>query len=188
MRSPHRVRLRRGVHPLPIRLLHWAVASAVLAEFLLAVARMQVESGGSRQALLAWHQPLGLLIGAITLARLGVRLRWRLAAWQGARWMAWASALLHGASYLLLLSLPALGLALANARGHAVSLPLIGALPTLWPRDLDLAETLEDWHATLAWTLLGLITLHAAAAAWHQWVRRDGLLGSMWRTRPDSSL
>lgn len=183
MRHPAPTRLRHGTHPALVRVLHWAVAAAVLAEFLLALGRMSTESASLRALLLGWHQPLGLLIGAATLARVGVRLRVRLAEWQGTRLVAWSSALLHGLTYALLLALPALGLALANARGHAVSLPGLGAIPALLGRDLDLADTLEDWHATLAWTLLGLVALHVAAAAWHQWVRRDGLLDAMWPRR-----
>lgn len=180
MRRPTASPLRHGRHPVWIQALHWAVATAVLAEFLFALARMGSESTSTRAALLAWHQPLGLLIGAATVARLGVRLRLRLAEWQGTRLLAWVSSALHGLSYLLLLALPLLGLALTNARGHAVTLPGLGPLPRLLPRDLDLADTLEALHGTLAWTLLGLIAVHVAAAAWHQWVRRDGLLNAMW--------
>jgi cytochrome b561 len=185
MRHPDPVRLRHGAHPAAIRALHWAVAAAVLAEFALALARMATDTASLRGLLLAWHQPLGLLIAAATLARLGVRLRQRLAAWQGpvSRALAWGSAATHGLSYLLLLSLPALGLALTNARGHAVTVPGLGALPRLLPRDLALADTLEDWHGNLAWLLLALIGLHVAAAIWHQWVRRDGLLEAMWPRR-----
>ena len=176
-------RLRHGPHPALVRALHWAVAAAVLAEFLLALGRMGTDSTPLRATLLAWHQPLGLLIGAATLARLGVRLRVRLAAWRGSRLVAWGSSAIHALSYGLLLALPALGLALTNARGHAIALPGLGALPPLLGRDLDLADTLEDWHGALAWTLLALIALHVAAAAWHQWVRRDGLLDAMWPRR-----
>lgn len=183
MRHPISTRLLRGPHPSLVRSLHWAVAGAVLVEFLLAVARMGTESTSLRATWLGWHQPLGLLIGAVTLARLGVRLRVRLSEWQGSRMMAWASALMHALSYVLLLALPALGLALTNARGHAVSLPGLGHLPVLFARDLDLADSLEDWHAALAWTFLALIAVHIAAAAWHQWVRRDGLLDAMWPRR-----
>lgn len=183
MRSAVPARLRLGVHPVPIRALHWGIAAAVLAEFLLALARMTTESTSLRAALLAWHQPLGLLIGALTLARLGARLRLRLSVWQGSRVLALGSTLIHALSYVLLLSLPVLGLALANARGLAPSLPLLGPLPRLLGRDLDLADTLEDAHGTAAWALLALIALHVVAAAWHQWVRRDGLLDAMWPSR-----
>jgi cytochrome b561 len=64
-----------------------------------------------------------------------------------------------------------------------VGLPGLGHLPALIGRDLDLADTLEDWHSALAWTLLALIALHVAAALWHQYIRRDGLLDAMWPRR-----
>jgi cytochrome b561 len=178
--------MRQGAHPTAIRALHWAVAAAVLAEFGLALARMAAESTSLRHTLLAFHQPLGLLIGAATLLRAGVRLRLGLAQWQEPvpRAVGWASAAVHGLSYVLLLSLPMLGLALANAHGHAVTLPGLGALPALLPADPDLADSLEEWHGRLAWLLAALIGLHVAAAGWHQWVRRDGLLDAMWHRGP----
>lgn len=177
--------LRRGAHPAAVRSLHWVMAAAVLVEFALALARMAAEPASLRSVLLSWHEPVGLLIGALTLVRVGVRLQWRLAAWNGpvSRSMAWGSAAVHGISYLLMLGLPILGWALVNARGHAVALPGLGALPRLLPSDPDLADTLQDWHGDLAWVLLGLIGVHVAAAAWHQWMCRDGLLYAMWPRR-----
>jgi cytochrome b561 len=154
-------------------------------EFGLALVRMASESSSVRAALLALHEPLGLLIAAAMLARIGARLRLGLAAWTTPVPTAvkWISAAVHGLAYLLLLSLPALGLALVNARGHAVALPGLGALAPLLHRDLDLADALEDWHGRLAWLLLGVIAAHVAAACWHHWIRRDGLMHAIWPRR-----
>jgi len=38
----------------------------------------------------------------------------------------------------------------------------------------------EDIHGYLAYTLLGLASLHALAALWHHFLRRDGVLQRMW--------
>lgn len=38
----------------------------------------------------------------------------------------------------------------------------------------------ENIHGYLAYTLFGLIGLHVLAVAWHQIVRRDGVLRRMW--------
>jgi len=38
----------------------------------------------------------------------------------------------------------------------------------------------EDIHGYLAYTLFTVAGLHALAALWHQFVRRDGLLSRMW--------
>ena len=52
-------------------------------------------------------------------------------------------------------------------------------LPPLVAPDDELADTLADWHAWSAWSLVALIGVHAAAALWHHFVRRDGVLNSM---------
>ena len=41
---------------------------------------------------------------------------------------------------------------------------------------VDLAEATGRRHETLAWTLLGIAALHACAALWHRFVRRDAVL------------
>lgn len=41
----------------------------------------------------------------------------------------------------------------------------------------------EDIHGYLAYALFALAGLHAAAALWHRFFLRDGVLGRMWPTR-----
>ena len=38
----------------------------------------------------------------------------------------------------------------------------------------------EDIHGYLAYTLFTVASLHALAALWHQFIRRDGVLRRMW--------
>jgi cytochrome b561 len=171
----------RSAHPALIRTLHWLTLGVLLLAFGLVLLRDGLESSGVRQLTLNLHRYVGLLAWAVTLLRLGVRSRLPLAGTQKAapRWQQWAASAMHGALYLFLLALPFLGLALTNARGQGVTLPLIGSLPA-WPeKDLDLADMLESWHATAAWTLAAMVGAHAAIALWHHRVRRDGVLLAM---------
>jgi cytochrome b561 len=46
------------------------------------------------------------------------------------------------------------------------------------PADFDVYPTFL-MHGTLAILLCGLIVLHVTAALWHQFLRKDGLLGRM---------
>jgi cytochrome b561 len=169
-------------HPRPLIASHWATVLLLLAVFGLALARELVEDKATRDALLQWHRQCGLAAGLLTLLRLQLRTRWPLAptgeaagAWQ--QRAAWA---VHVLMYALLLALPLLGWLLTNARGQGVRLPLLGALPVLLQRDLDLADQLEDWHGAAGWALAALVALHMAAALWHHWVRRDRVLAAMW--------
>ncbi len=92
----------------------------------------------------------------------------------------------HLVLYGLLLAMPLLGWALANAHGHAVRVPGMFLLPELVAADPDLAESIESWHVGLSWVLVATVVSHVAAAAFHHLVRRDGVLRSMlpvWRQR-----
>ena len=64
---------------------------------------------------------------------------------------------------------------------HGVALTFLGSvpLPKLLPADSELADTLTDYHVWLAWGLLALVMAHAAAAIWHHFGRRDGVLRAM---------
>ena len=41
-------------------------------------------------------------------------------------------------------------------------------------------DPMEQVHKNLAFLLIGLVVLHALAALWHQFIKRDGLLWRMW--------
>lgn len=168
-------------HPKPIVVGHWVTAVLLLIAFGLVLSRAWIDDKTARTLLLQGHRMAGLLIGSLAILRLVLRSRFSLArpvmltAWQ--RWM---SRLVQVLMYALLVSLPLLGWLLTNARGQPVNLPLLGSLPLLTPRDLDLADTVELVHTWAAWALLALIALHGSAAAWHHHIRRDGVLAAMW--------
>ena len=169
------------VHPAVIRGLHWATLAALVATFAAILLREGVESKDLRMWTMNLHRYLGLAVWALTCLRLIVRSRLPLADTQALAplWQRWAASATHGLMYLFLLGLPLLGLALANAGGHSLVLPLVGALPA-WPaKDLDLADTLQEWHGLAAWSLLALAGAHAAVALWHHHVVRDGVLLAM---------
>ena len=68
-------------------------------------------------------------------------------------------------------------LAAANhALLYLVTGGMVGSGALHWYAGVDAAAR---WHGNLKWALAGLVALHAAAAAWHALVRRDGILRSM---------
>jgi cytochrome b561 len=64
---------------------------------------------------------------------------------------------------------------------HGISLHFLGVihLPQLVAADSELADTLSDYHIWLSWVLLALVSMHAGAALWHHFVRRDAVLAAM---------
>lgn len=169
----------------PQSALHWLAGGLLVAVFLLAWSHDWVDARATRRALLLWHTWLGLSVLGVALLRVLLRL-WLpapapMAAPVAQRWLASA---LHTGLYLVMLSLPVLGLLLLNAKGHELALPGGWTLPAWIPANEDLEERLADLHEAGAWLLLGAVGLHVAAALWHHWVLKDNALARITRALP----
>jgi len=114
-----------------------------------------------------------------------LRLSWRVT---GARFPAFpasmtsiqrvAARLSEYALYALLLIQPATGLAQTLLRGRPFE--LFGwSVPAVLPKHLGYARLFHGVHELGAWCLIGLVSLHAAAALFHHFVRRDDVLEAM---------
>jgi cytochrome b561 len=161
--------------------LHWFSVLALLAGIGLVLAHDGVESRSLAHGLVDVHRQVGVAILLAGVLRAVLGLAWRTGRVNGEglpRSQRLLRAATHALLYLGLVATPLLGWLLTNARGQ--SLRFLGLpLPTLLARDRDLADSLEGWHQTLAWSLVVLAALHAAVALWHHFARRDGVLASM---------
>ena len=168
-------------HPALTVAVHWTSAFAVVVAFALAWGREALDDPQPRAALMQVHQAAGLFVLGLLVLRVGTRLtQWSSRPRHALpRPLALAALAGHLALYALLLAMPLLGWALANAQGHAVRLPGLPAFPTLVGTDPDLADTIESWHVGVSWVLLGVVGMHVAAALFHRFVRRDDVLASM---------
>lgn len=160
--------------------LHWLTVLCVIAAVTFILTRDQVDGKAVRQWLLEGHRHFGLFVLMLFLARVVIRIRLGKLPHdnQLPRVAHVLAGLTHIALYALLLTLPLLGWALSNAEGKPVHLFGL-TLPALVSADEDLADTLQAWHLNAAWVLLGLVSLHVAAALWHHFVLRDGVLQRM---------
>jgi cytochrome b561 len=86
-----------------------------------------------------------------------------------------AAKVVHAAFYPLLLAVAASGIAMIALSGAAAVLffGAAGSLPDFW------AYAPRAPHMIFAYALIGLVVLHIAAALFHQFVKRDGLLARM---------
>jgi cytochrome b561 len=168
-------------HAWPTIALHWGSAVAIVVSVAAALWWDFTEDKPLRALLMNVHRQLGLVVLVAWVLRLLVRWRHGLADHAGDMvwWMRWAAQLAHLALYTLLLLMVLLGLTLSNAHNVQVSLFGLFPLPMLVAEDSDLADQLTDYHVWGAWALLALVLLHVAAACWHHWVRRDGVLAAM---------
>lgn len=167
-------------HPLTITL-HWGTVVCIVVAVAAVLFREVIEDKFWRHLLIDAHRQLGLLVLFSVAVRLGIRLRYGMADHMGGlpRLMRWAATGAHWGLYALLVGLPLLGWASTNA--HNLQVHFIGLIyfPALVGVDSELADQLSDNHLLAAWALLGLVTLHTAAAFYHHYIRRDRVLWAM---------
>jgi len=164
-----------------IRVLHWLTLFLVATIFVLAFSIDFASSREEAAALIQLHRSFGVTVWAVTLGRLAWRQFARFPNWpahmpQAMRLAAQGS---EYALYAFLLTQPILGLLWTNAYGDRVNLFFLGQLPALIGRDRPLAKQLGEAHKTVGLLLLGLIALHAGAALYHHFWRRDDTLRAM---------
>jgi cytochrome b561 len=157
--------------------LHWATACLVVALWGLGQTSDWWPRGAAQTTAWSIHVVLGLTLAGI----LATRIIWRIGS--GRALPAADDGLLHVLArithvglYGLLIVVVALGIADALVRGFV----LFGVLPFPQVGDSAMRGIVNHWHGLAANTVLILAGLHAAAALFHHYVRKDQLLRRMW--------
>jgi cytochrome b561 len=173
----HYDRVMRGIH--------WLTLGLIIGVFGTAWTAHSGLAGDWYQPMMQLHRSLGLSIEALTLARLTWRARSQLPALPVDLHplQKLAARANEAMLYLLLLVQPLLGLLQTGARGQQVDLFFLFRLPPIIGSDRPLARQLHDLHALTAKALLVLIGLHAGAALFHHFIRRDDVLNAMLPSR-----
>jgi len=161
--------------------MHWLMFLLIVAVYACMELHEAFPKGSDmRNALKSWHFTLGLTVFALVWLRLLMRLVQRTPDIQpplsgGQRIL---SVLTHGVLYLFMIGMPLLGWLVLS--GEAKTIPFYGIdLPALIAKNKQLAETFEDIHGTIGEIGYFLIGLHAVAALYHHYVRRDDTLKRM---------
>ena len=173
----------------PARLLHWAVAAIILYQLGVGVWMANfVDDLYERFALTQTHKSWGFAVFALALARIGWRAMNRTPAEPPAASAleATAARAAHVALYALMIALPVSGWLMASAStlqdDYGVKNMVFGwfELPDPFvPGSKGLEETFKTVHLAAAVALGGLLAVHAGAALFHHFARRDDVLKRM---------
>lgn len=161
--------------------LHWLMLLLIAAVYACIELREQFPRGSDpREALKAWHFMLGLCVLGLVGIRLALRLRGPtppIVPTPG-RWARYAAGLGHGLLYAFMFGMPLAGWLVLSASGKPIPFFFFEFPPLVAP-DESLAGQLEDLHETVGQAGYFLIALHAGAALFHHYVRRDDTLRRM---------
>jgi len=174
-------------HPALVSL-HWLVAILIFATVLFA----GEEGEGGPALSIGGFPPMGIhmILGMTTLALLSIRLlvRWftKHPDWAstGTPFLDVVGKLTHFGLYLFAFSITITGIIMASQRGLLARVLGIGTAATrsFGSRGFSLGA----FHG-LSWALLFLlILLHVGAALYHQFFKKDNLLGRMWYGKQDA--
>ena len=171
----------RGLFDRTTRWMHWLTAGLMLCAFVFAFCIDLATSRTAHTAFLQLHRSIGLTVWLLTLFRMAWRAFATFPDWPSdmPRTMRAAAVTSEYALYALLLAQPILGLLQTNAHGDQVNLFLIGQLPALMGKNQPVAQLLLAAHKSVGFALFGLIALHASAALFHHFARRDDTLTAM---------
>lgn len=162
--------------------IHWLTAIAIIVLLGLGLAAANAADPATKAGLLRAHVPLGVLVLLLTIFRivwwfidrrpapLAGMPRWQISAEAAVRVLLYAFILILGSSGIAMIILSGAGAVLFGGEP--------GPLADFWQYPPMRA------HFLAAFALLALACLHVAAALYHQFGRRDGLLSRMGVGRP----
>lgn len=159
--------------------IHWLSAIFILAMLGSGFRAASLADSAAKEAVLMFHVPLGVLILLLTLFR--VFWWWRVdqkpAPVAGdPAWQTFSAKAIHVAFYIVILGMAASGIGMLALSGAGSILfgGAAGPLP-------EFSEFLPRGpHGLGARLLLALFVLHASAALYHHFIKRDGLIWRMW--------
>ncbi|MDE2607203.1 MAG: cytochrome b [Burkholderiales bacterium] len=166
----------------PTKILHWLTAILVLVAFIYG-------PGGPEERIYSaardfdrqLHETLGMSVLVLSV----IRILWRAFDRRpqpepAPAWMLRAAAAAQGLLYALLFIVPLSAITGAWLEGHPLTL-LRGAvvIPPPFGPSHDLGEQIAELHGWLGDVILWLAGAHAAAALFHHYFLKDGVLRSM---------
>ena len=159
--------------------LHWLMAF-LLAGMLALGFLLDMIPGNWKPAALDLHKSIGITL----LGLAALRLWWRLSENQPAPLASIPAAqahiaqLMHKLLYALMLAMPLSGWAMTSAFGRPVRFFGI-IMPDLVRRDREIGLFFKHLHGYIAYGLLTMIVMHAAAALYHHFILKDEMLNRM---------
>jgi cytochrome b561 len=159
----------------PAVLLHWVIFLLVALAYL-AIEMRGPKGSDSRAFWTATHFWAGCSVLALSV----VRVAWRAyksppAPETNLAILQFLSKASHLLLYTFIIAQPILGILTVNLGGHPVRLAGLGAFTVIGPNH-DLGKVVKEIHETLGNVFYWVIGLHALAALWHHFIKRDNTL------------
>jgi cytochrome b561 len=163
------------------KFLHWGIVILIISQYLIIESAEEMADGPGKLQAVALHKSLGMLVFGLAL----VRIAWRFLNGRKPpplpmpRVQRMAAAAGHGLLYVLILAQPLSGWLMSSSAGYPVSFFGLFTLPALAGKDPGAHEFYEEVHEALFVMLATVALVHALAALYHHFWRKDDTLRRM---------
>jgi len=163
------------------KFLHWSIVILIISQYVIIEAAEEMADGPGKLETVALHKSLGMLVFGLAL----VRVAWRFLNGRNPppvplpRAQRMAAAAGHGLLYVLILAQPLSGWLMSSSAGYPVSFFGLFVLPALATKDPGAHEFYEEVHEALFAVLATVALVHALAALYHHFWRKDDTLRRM---------
>ena len=161
--------------------IHWLMALLVFAMVPAGIIMIRISGGPLQNWLFDFHRSVGVLLMALALVRLAYRVTHPPAPLPAEipLWQRLAAKATHVFIYGFLIINPFVGWVATSAYGAKISVFGLFTMPVIVAKDRALADQLFSIHLVLGILFTAAVLLHVAAALYHGFVRRDGVLQRM---------
>lgn len=166
-------------------IIHWVTLAMLIAVYAcIELRELYPRGSGIREGLKTWHYMLGLSVFFLVWVRITARLIGKTPPIipTAPKWQLMIANTVELALYALMIALPLLGWVMLSAEGKPIAFFSL-QLPALVGANQALAERTKEIHEALATIGYFVIGLHAIAALFHHYVRRDNTLRRMTLSR-----
>ncbi|WP_071832161.1 cytochrome b [Pararhizobium antarcticum] len=158
--------------------IHWLMAALIVGAFGLGLLVDTFPSSWEDGVVNA-HKLVGISILCLVVLRLVWRDSHTPPATEPSGWpLERVSSLSHIVLYCLMMAVPLIGSAFAVWSGQGIDFGLFSLAPVM-PENEAVAHQIGEIHELAAYILICLAGLHALAALWHHFVRKDDVLRRM---------
>jgi cytochrome b561 len=163
------------------KFLHWSIVILIIAQYVIIESAEEMADGPGKLETIALHKSIGMLVFGLAL----VRIAWRFLNGRDPSPVPMphaqrvAAATGHGLLYVLILAQPLTGWIMSSAGGHPTSFFGLFEFPMLAAENHDAHEFYEEVHESVFLVLVTVAALHALAALFHHFVRKDDTLRRM---------
>ncbi|MGV1926512.1 cytochrome b [Agrobacterium tumefaciens] len=158
--------------------LHWLIAALIVTEFCLGLL-VDTFPSSWEDGVVNTHKLIGISILFLVLLRLVWRAGHKPPVSEPMGFLLErASSVSHVLLYCLMIAVPLVGLGFAARSGQRIDFGMFSIGPVSVQNE-TVAGQIGEIHELLAYVLIGLASLHALAALWHHFVRKDDVLRRM---------